>query len=234
MKQKQAYTAAIVAICAALCAVICGVGALPILPTDGVVTRQKGAPTVLLDAGHGGADGGAVAPDGTAEKDINLAIALKTRAMLRLFGYEVRMTRETDTALGEAEGGSLREQKVRDMHRRLALYDAADMVVSIHQNKFGQARYHGIQVFYSPHHPMSESVGTALRATMLSLLQPDNTRELKRGEDTVFLLYKTTAPAVLVECGFLSNPEELALLKTDAYRQQLAFAITCGILSAAS
>ena len=85
-------------------------------------------------------------------------------------------------------------------------------------------------MFYSPNHPAGEPFAAVLRETLLSLLQPENTRELKRGDRSIFLLYKTTAPAVLVECGFLSNPEELADLKREEYRQELAWAMTCGVL----
>ncbi len=229
MKRVYAYAMTAAVLIAAAAAVIGAVRRLPVQPT---VLRDSGLPvtTVLLDAGHGGADGGAVAPDGTAEKGINLDIALRARDMLRFFGYKVRMTRESDVSLHDASAATAREQKVSDMHRRLELYNQADLVISIHQNKFGQAKYRGIQVFYSPNHPAGEPFAAVLRETLLSLLQPENTRELKRGDRSIFLLYKTTAPAVLVECGFLSNPEELANLKREEYRQELAWAMTCGVL----
>ena len=188
-------------------------------------------PHILIDPGHGGADGGAKAADGTLEKDYNLSISLTLRDMLRLCGYEVTLTRETDTSIHDDTATTLREQKVSDMHNRLALYDAADLVLSIHQNQFPQRSCRGTQFFYATGNPASQPLATVLRNTLYSLLQPDNTRELKAGTSGIFLLHETHAPAVLVECGFLSNPEERALLQSPDYQQQLAFSLTCGVLT---
>ena len=214
---------------AAAAAVWLCVTALPLQQAAVTRTPAKGA-VILIDAGHGGIDGGAVAPDGTPEKALNLDISLKLADFLRLLGYPVRLTRTEDISLHDANASTVREKKVSDLHARLALYDEADLVISIHQNKFGTAAGRGVQVFYAPQHPSSKTAATVLRETLLSLLQPDNRRELKCGDETIFLLYKTASPAVLVECGFLSNPEECARLLTDAYRQELAFALACGVL----
>lgn len=185
-------------------------------------------PSVVVDAGHGEFDGGAIAPDGTAEKDLNLAVAKPLGLMLRLCGFNVTMTRDSDAALHEEANATIREKKVSDMKQRLALFDDADLNISIHQNIFGATAYYGAQVFYSENHPFSQVLGTCVREEIYRTLQPENTRELKRGNRDIYLLYKTTAPTVLVECGFLSNAEELAKLKDENYQRQMAFAVALG------
>ena len=191
-------------------------------------TEEKGF--ILLDPGHGGADGGAVGDDGTQEKDINLAVALPLRDMLSLFGYEVRMTRDSDISIHSPEYTTIKEQKISDLKNRLVMYEQAALVVGIHQNKFEVPRYFGTQVFYSVNNPSSELLADSIRENVISLLQPQNTRELKKGDKNIYLLHKTSVPAVLVECGFLSNPEERDKLKTEAYQHQMAYAILAGIM----
>lgn len=193
------------------------------------VTPSAG-PCLLIDPGHGGADGGAVAADGTQEKDLNLSIGLLLRDMLRIMGYEVRMTRTEDISIHSPDCKTLREQKVGDMKNRLAMYEEASLVVGIHQNKFEIPKYSGTQVFYSVNNPESKLLATELRESVLGLLQPENTRELKKADANIYLLSKTTVPAVLVECGFLSNLEELQKLKDPAYQAQMAFAIAGGVM----
>ena len=195
------------------------------------VSGAPAPPRLLIDPGHGGADGGAQAADGTLEKDFNLTISLTLRDMLRLCGYDVTLTRETDVSIHDASATTLREQKVSDMHNRLALYDAADLVLSIHQNQFPQRSCRGTQFFYAPGSPASQPLAAVMRDTLCALLQPDNTRELKAGTSDIYLLHETHSPAVLVECGFLSNPEERALLQSPNYQQKLAFSLTCGVLT---
>lgn len=185
---------------------------------------------VLVDAGHGGADGGATGADGTAEKAVNLEISRTLAALLRVMGVQTEMTRDDDRSI-HTEGDSLREKKVSDMHNRLAMYEESAVVVSIHQNHFSEAKYSGTQVFCSPNHPQSRVLGAAVRESVLSLLQPDNKRELKTADDGVFLLANTTVPAVLVECGFLSNPAECEKLGQREYQRQLAFAVAGGVFS---
>ena len=199
----------------------------------GAVARRTdarvAAPHILVDAGHGGEDGGAVAPDGTVEKTINLAVACCLRDLLGVMGSRVSMTRQTDVMVN-TEGGTLRERKVSDMKRRLAMSAEADLTVSIHQNKFSIAKYFGAQVFYGTGHPDSKVLAEHIRTSLVSLLQPDNTRPLKAGESSVYLLSHATTPTVLVECGFLSNAAELQKLKDSVYQRQLAFAVLSGIV----
>lgn len=190
----------------------------------------KAGPCLLIDPGHGGEDGGAVAADGTQEKNINLSIALPLRDMLKIMGYEVRMTRSEDISIHDPDCQTVREKKVGDLKNRLALYEQASLVVGIHQNKFEIPKYYGTQVFYSANNPESKLLATEIRQSVLTLLQPENKRELKKADSNIYLLDKTKVPAVLVECGFLSNPAELEKLKDPEYRSQMAFAIAGGIL----
>ena len=208
-------------------------GAILLTTAAGVAERRQTAatlsPYILIDAGHGGEDGGAVAADGTLEKDLNLAVAMPLRDLLSVMGFSVAMTRETDVML-DTEGATLRQRKVADMNQRLSMVQSAQLTVSLHQNKFSQAKYSGTQVFYSQNHPQSREVAESVRESVVSLLQPQNTRPLKAGDSTVFLLHRATMPIVLVECGFLSNETEREKLKTPAYQRQLAFAVAGGVM----
>lgn len=183
---------------------------------------------VLIDPGHGGFDGGASAEDGTIEKHLNLAIAQALRDMLYVCGVSVEMTRSTDVGLEEDSSQPIRNKKVSDMRRRLALYNEAALVISIHQNHFSIPKYCGTQVFYAPHTSDSAALAEAIRRSVVDNIQIDNKREVKQATESIYLLYHTHTPAVLVECGFLSNPEEREKLKTPVYQQQLAFAIVAG------
>ncbi len=187
-------------------------------------------PFILLDPGHGGADGGAQAADGTLEKDINLAISLRLRDLLTVCGYTVRMTRSTDISIHDADVTSLRQQKVSDMNNRLKLYERAQVAIGIHQNHFSQSQYSGTQLFYSPNRPESQDLALSIQEQVVDLLQPGNRRQCKQASSDIFLLSKAKVPCVFVECGFLSNPTERDLLKQEEYQQQMAFAILCGII----
>ena len=181
---------------------------------------------IVIDAGHGGIDGGAVAPDGTPEKDINLEIAKVLSALMRVSGYKVIMTREADVMLGqELSSGSA---KMRDLKKRLEIassYPEA-LTVSIHCNKFPQESCHGLQVYYSD----SEAAASAANAVQgaFSLIDPQNRRATKKADGSIYLLNRAVSPSILVECGFLSNQEELQKLKTEEYRKKLALVIMAG------
>lgn len=210
-------------------------GALLITVLTGVAERRAvvpifSSPYIVIDAGHGGADGGAVAADGTEEKFLNLAVAQCLRDLLAVMGFRVGMTR-TDDVMIATEGTSLRERKVSDMRNRLARIEEADLAISIHQNKFPQTQYHGAQVFYSVNHADSCVLAESVRTQIITLVQPENTRALKTGDSSVFLLHRTTRPMILVECGFLSNTGELEKLKSSAYQQSIAFAIAAGTVT---
>ena len=183
---------------------------------------------IIIDAGHGGADGGAVADDGTMEKNLNLDIALRLRDLLELSGYQVYMTRSEDVSL--CEDSFIKKE---DMQNRINLsreYPQA-LFVSIHLNKFSMPQYSGAQVFYSENHEDSFLLAQSIQETIKNNLQPSNTRQIKIGNDNSILLRSIEQPAVIVEGGFLSNKEELALLKTEQYRAKLSYCIFMGIVA---
>lgn len=199
-----------------------------------VNTSAETAPnnnTVVIDAGHGGEDGGAVNSDGVLEKDINLDISLKTADLLRFLGFDVVMTRTDDSALSGDEQ-TVHGRKVADMNKRLELYNSNEnnVVISIHQNKFEQAKYHGTQVFYSPNNENSKALAESVKFAVKKLIQPDNERECKKSDNGIYLLKHATIPAIIVECGFISNTEECAKLLDETYQKQMSFAIVSGFL----
>ncbi len=217
---------------AVICAVFAVVIALLYAHTVGMRCELMRAQemTVLIDAGHGGADNGTAAADGTAEDGINLDISLQLYDLLRFCGFSARMTRLEDVTVTDDSIDPSRGWKVNDMYARLRQYDNAAFTVSIHQNHFSQSKYHGTQVFYGVKHTASKGLAETIQKQVVSFLQPQNTRAIKAAGDSIFLLHRTARPAVIVECGFLSNPTEAQLLKTKQYQQQMAFAIGCGIL----
>ena len=181
-------------------------------------------PTVVLDAGHGGFDGGATSVSGRLEKDINLSIALKTEAVLKLFGFEVVMTRRDDTALAQ--------KKKDDMYARLEIIaNTSDSVfVSIHQNHFSQGKYSGAQMFYgSQNQEESKAMALILQENFRQNLNPDNTRQAKPASSDLFLFKKAPQPCVLIECGFLSNYPEARLLENQEYQTKIALTIAQSI-----
>lgn len=189
-------------------------------------------PVIIIDAGHGGFDGGAVSVDGTAEKEINLAVAKYLREYLALFGFKTVMTREDDTSIEDDGIETIRSKKTSDLHNRMKIMEETDnsIFVSIHQNKFSVEKYSGTQVFYSPG-TSDESIVLAqcIQDTVKNTLQPENTRVITECGASVFLIYKAVKPAVLVECGFLSNNEEARKLSTEEYQKQMALCIAVGI-----
>lgn len=189
-------------------------------------------PLLILDAGHGGQDGGAVAADGTNEKELNLSLTLTLDALLRSLGFQTLLTR-TEDSLHETPGAAtMRERKVGDLRYRLQLTQEHpdSILLSIHQNQFSDPKYDGAQVFYSGNHPQSKELAQCLQDAIVHALQLDNTRQIKQSGEEIFLLSQAQVPAVMVECGFLSNPAELQKLKDEDYQKQLAAAIVNGLL----
>lgn len=183
----------------------------------------------IIDAGHGGEDGGAVSPSGTVESGINLEIARRLDGILGFLGEPALMLRTQDISLHDPEAVSLREKKASDLHNRaetVSQYPEATLV-SIHQNIFQQSRYRGTQVFYAPTEG-SQALAQAVQGAVRGSLQPDNDRECKPIPETVYLMNHVPNRAVLVECGFLSNPEEEKLLQDPGYQTKLAAAIAAG------
>lgn len=186
---------------------------------------------IIIDAGHGGFDGGAVAFDGTVEKDINLNISNTLAEFLTFSGYDVIMTRSSDVSTEDNKNEKIVSRKKSDLKNRLELmnnYPDA-IFVSIHLNKFTTSSAKGSQVFYSPKAEKSDKLGNKIQSAIIKLLQPENTRVNKQATSSTYLLYNATVPAVIVECGFLSNKNELELLKNEEYQNKMAFCIFCGI-----
>lgn len=187
--------------------------------------------TVIIDAGHGGEDGGAEV-DGVLEKDINLSIADKLADTLRLCGVHVTEIRDEDISVYDDSAQTLREKKVSDLKHRVEIVNGSEnnILVSIHQNKFDNSAYSGAQVFYSSNNDKSRVLAESIRNSVVSLLQNDNTRELKPANSDIYLLDNATVPAVIVECGFLSNDEERAKLLDSGYQSEMAYSIAMGVL----
>lgn len=200
-----------------------------IIPTNSALTCEK---TVIIDAGHGGFDGGASAADGTVEKDINLQISKKICAILRLNGYNVIMTRNEDTGTEDDESEVIARRKKSDLSNRLQIMkDNPDAIfVSIHLNKFTTSAANGAQVFYTKNYKEAYMLANSVQKSIVNYIQPENTRVVKQGTDSTYLLKNAAVPAIIVECGFLSNKSELEKLKNDDYQTQMAFAITYGII----
>ncbi len=197
----------------------------------GVLLRDRdvaadGTPirSVILDAGHGGFDGGAVSVTGTPEKTLNLEMSLTLAALLRAQGYEVILSREEDVELTHSDGGS---RKMQDLRARLQLTEDHPGVplISIHMNKFPQSRYHGLQVYHATGDETSKTLAERVQSTVKAGLQPHNDRAVKPATSAIFLLHRTASPAILVECGFLSNEEEARRLEDPVYRASLCLLI---------
>ncbi len=189
--------------------------------------------TVIIDAGHGGEDGGAVAYDGSLEKNFNLDIALRLQKILELYGLNVIMTRTEDKMTCDDNLKTQRQKKISDIRNRLEIINRFSnaIFVSIHQNKFSDSRQEGTQVFYSPGNLNSKKLADCIQNTVVANLQKNNKRKTKKSGTEIFLLYHSTIPAVMVECGFLSNSNDLLLLKTNDYKNQIATLVADGIIN---
>lgn len=219
-----------------IAALACLLGAfdLSFFNTEKDVAASADSPkytTVIIDAGHGGEDGGASSEAGLVEKDVNLEIAKILCDMLRANGVDVIMTREDDRLLYDRNTDYQGRKKKLDLAARLAIADGTPdaIFISIHMNSFTDPRYSGLQVWYSPNNADSSALAELIRLENTQKLQPDNTRKCKSATSAINLLHNAKCPAVLVECGFLSNPDEATLFGTHDYRQKVAFMLFCSI-----
>lgn len=188
--------------------------------------------TVVLDAGHGGEDGGAVAHDGTVEKNINLNFTKNISLLFDLFGIKYVTVRTQDVALSDGGLNTIRKRKSSDLLNREKLVNSTEnaILLSIHQNFFTESQYSGTQVFYSANNEDSAVLAQEIQQNVRKYLQPENTRETKKSGDNIYLLYNAKQIAVMVECGFLSNENELEKLKDPAYNAQLSYCIVKGLI----
>ena len=189
------------------------------------------SPTLVLDAGHGGEDGGAVSLTGVAESGLNLSIVLKLDQILGFYGQAPVVLRTEDVSLHDPDADTLREKKVSDLHNRVDAVESQEnaVLLSVHQNIFTDQKYHGAQVFYGAGEgsvELAELTQEVLRAT----LDADNGRQAKPIPEHVYLLNHISCPAILVECGFLSNPQEEQLLQRGEYQTKIASALTASWL----
>ena len=187
---------------------------------------------LVIDPGHGGEDGGAIGVNGVLEKDLNLIISNDLCEIFRFSGYEVIPTRTEDVMLYDKNSDYSGKKKVLDLAARLTVGENAlpDLFVGIHMNSFPQEKYSGLTVYYSDAMEESRMAASALREDVIALLQPENNRELKSGGN-IYLLERASFPAILIECGFLSNREECELLSKESYRQKLSFVIFSSLSS---
>lgn len=201
--------------------------------TKSVFVPYYKKPKIILDAGHGGFDGGAVGLHNVVEKDINLLICQKLQEILTLNGFEVIMTRESDEAIGDPSLNTLGEKKRSDMYRRREIMEENPdgLFLSIHQNKFEEASSKGSQIFYSVNNPDSKRLAELLQTGFRENLQPKNQRQIKEAGKELFLLYHAQIPSVLVECGFLSNEEDCANLMDEEYQNKVAFCIYLSLMN---
>lgn len=205
----------------------------PLSPTF----SENKAPTFVVDAGHGGEDGGAVAIDGTTEKELNLEIAATLSLLYELNGNKYAMTRETDTLLYDKYNDLecyQGKKKIYDLKNRVKITKeySSPVYVGIHMNSFSSSKYSGLQVYYSKSNETSKAFADTVQKNTATYLQNSNQRRTKEADSSIFILSNLDCPAVLIECGFLSNTEELALLKSSIYKQKLSAVIFASSLNA--
>lgn len=179
---------------------------------------------IIIDAGHGGEDGGAISCTGMAESQINLQIALRLEDLLHLLGFDTCMIRRTDVSV-YTQGNSLSEKKVSDLRQRVRIVNEMEgaFLVSIHQNAFPDSQYYGAQVFYN-RDAVAKQLAVELQQSFQINLNPASNRKSKPA-DGIYLMQKIEKPGILVECGFLSNPQEEARLRQSAYQKKLCCVI---------
>jgi N-acetylmuramoyl-L-alanine amidase len=188
-------------------------------------------PIIVIDAGHGGPDPGCVGVNGELEKDINLAIALNLRDILVFSGFTVIMTRDTDISIHDAGIEGLRKQKLSDMENRKNIIKEypESIFISIHQNQFTEPQYFGAQMFFSTVNRDNFRFAQIMQNKFREL-DPENNREAKLIDGELYLFKNTVQPALLIECGFLSNEKDAARLADSEFQKQVAFTIFRGLI----
>ena len=180
--------------------------------------------TIVLDAGHGGEDGGAVGKGNTCEKALNLSIALKIGEMLSDSGIDVVYTRTEDVLLYDKNSDYKNKKKALDLAARVKKAQETPncVFVSIHMNSFSQSQYSGLQVYFSKNNPQSATLANSIQGAVKAQLQPQNKRKAMEATSSIYVLDRLECPAILIECGFVSNAEECRLLSTEVYQKQLS------------
>lgn len=201
--------------------VIAGSQAVTAMAENQPIRRSN---VIVIDAGHGGEDGGATSCSGVLESQLNLQIALRLDALMHLLGYETKMIRTGDISV-YTEGNTIAAKKVSDLRNRVKMVNETEnaLLVSIHQNIFADSRYSGAQVFYNAVDGAKE-LAQALQTAFVATINPESNRKIKPS-DGVYLMEHIQKPGILVECGFLSCPEEEAKLRTGEYQNQICCVI---------
>lgn len=201
--------------------------------SDAVTTIAQSLPverecTIIIDAGHGGVDGGATSCTGMLESNLNLQIALRLEDLMHLLGYQTKMIRKEDISV-YTEGDTIAQKKISDLKERVRIVNETEnaILISIHQNTFPDNRYGGAQVFYA-NTDHSRELANLLQNTLISTLNNGSNRQCKKA-DGVYLMKQIEKTGVLIECGFLSNPTEEALLRSDDYQKKLCCVIASAI-----
>lgn len=196
---------------------------------SGAVDENKR--TVVIDSGHGGADGGCIGVNGCVEKDINLSVAKNLEQLLKMSGFNVVMTRTEDVSIYTEGVEGLRNQKISDMENRLKIINSYpdSLFISIHQNQYTKPEYFGGQIFYTTNNPANFKLAQIMQESFAEL-QTGNDREIKLIDNDLYLFKNTKQPAILAECGFLSNEKDAANLSDSDYQKKVAFTIYKGIM----
>lgn len=199
-----------------------------IIPVMAVPVTNK---VIILDAGHGTPDEGAESSSGTLEAPINLQITLKIQKLLESSGATVILTRSDDNSICEIDAETIREKKISDVHQRVKIGNnsSADVFVSIHLNKISESQYSGWQTFYKNSDENSKKLATSIQNSLNSTIS-NNYDRIPHTISNVYIMKNVEIPITIVECGFLSNKEDEARLKTDEYQEQLAWGIYNGIM----
>lgn len=186
---------------------------------------------IIIDAGHGGEDPGAIGIDGVYEKDLNLSIALTIGEELKSKGYTVVYTRTEDKMLYLPEENIKGMRKISDLKNRCKITAEYEdcIFISIHMNSYGASKYSGLQVYYTEGNEESRTLANKIQAAVRKELQPQNNRQIKSGR-SIYLLENAKGTGVLIECGFLSNTNECKKLSQKEYQKELSFSIICGII----
>ena len=189
-------------------------------------------PIVIIDAGHGGEDGGAIGKNGVYEKDLNLSIAKSLDELLRSCGIQTVMTRSEDILLYDRNSDYKGQKKAQDLATRREIAERYEnaIFVSIHMNAFPESQYSGLQVYYSTNNSSSSLLAQTVQTMVKEKVLPKNNRQIKSAGTNIYLLDRLTCPAILIECGFLSNPEECERLMQTAYQNSLARVLCASVL----
>ena len=242
-KDKNLYIVLYLLLTLIICATVGALAVIGIRTADGHrdadETESETAPlpdeysniTVVIDAGHGGEDGGTVGVNGVLEKDLNLSIALALADALNSRGINTVLTRTEDILLYDRNSNYHGQKKAQDLAERRRIAEECEnaIFVSIHLNFFPEEKYSGLQVYYSENDPDSLKLAQEIQRLTAETLQPENDRQCKASKD-IYLLERLTCPAVLVECGFLSNAEECKQLCSPHYQKQLAYTLSEAII----